>query len=232
MPSSQNKPENDNKISHYVLKDLLVEQAVSGIYLAHDEKTDKSVFLLTLQPDAVRSGDLADRFRRRAETLAQLEHEAILPLLDYGMDGKRPYAVMAHFPGQFLAEQLKSAAPPEPGNKAKVITSLNLVKRLAEGLAVSHPTGIIHHDLRPENLYLDEAGQPYLLDLVIPPTPPLATQLDNAPPTELDYQSPEQLAGKALSGRSNIYSLGILMYRLLAGQLPPLPVSEWDIFEP
>jgi serine/threonine protein kinase len=109
MPTSQNKAETDNKISHYRLNELLVDQAVSGVYLAQDEKTKNTIFLVTLQPDAARSSDLADRFRRRAETLAQLEHDVIPPLLDYGLDGKRPYAVMAHLPGQFLAQRLENS---------------------------------------------------------------------------------------------------------------------------
>ena len=230
MPSTQNKTEND-KISHYNLNELLLEQAGSSIYLAQDEKTENLVFLVTLQPDAIRSGDLADRFRRRAETLAQLEHDVIPPLLDFGIDGKRPYAVMAHIPGQFLAGHLENSAKPDPQEKAKIIESLQLVKQLAGGLAVSHPAGLIHHDLRPENIYLDNAGQPHLLDLVVPSTSPAVSQLEAEPETKLDYQSPEQLAGKALSGRSNVYSLGILLYCLLAGQQPALPVSDWDIFE-
>lgn len=231
MPATQNKTDDDNKIGHYKLTNLLVEQAVSGIYLAQDEKTESQVFLVTLQPAAVRAGDLADRFRRRAETLAQLKHDIIPPLLDFGVDGKRPYAVMAQFPGQFLAEALEKSPKPDPQDKAKIVESLTLVKQLAAGLAISHPAGLIHHDLRPENIYLDASGQPYLLDLVVPATSPTTPQLEAAPATKLDYQSPEQLAGKALSGRSNVYSLGILLYRLLAGKQPALPVSEWDIFE-
>ena len=70
-----------------------------------------------------------------------------------------------------------------------------------------------------------------MLDLVVPPTPSAASQNSSEPPAELDYQSPEQLSGKTLSGRSNIFSLGVLLYRLLAGRKPALPVSEWDIFE-
>jgi serine/threonine protein kinase len=70
-----------------------------------------------------------------------------------------------------------------------------------------------------------------LLDLVVPPTPPPPASAATEGPSQLDYRSPEQLAGKTLSGRSNVFSLGVLLYRLLAGQLPPLPVSEWDIFE-
>jgi serine/threonine protein kinase len=227
----QSKKENDNTISHYLLTDLLVAQAFSAIYLAQDKKTGKSVFLITLQPDAARSSDLAERFQRRAETLAQLEHAIIPPLLDHGVEGKRPYAVMAHIPGQFLSTYLEDTIQPALNDKTKVIESLELVKRIATGLAITHPNGLIHHDLCPENIYLDESGQPYLLDLVVPPTPPAAVQIEESPLTELDYQSQEQLAGKALSGRSNIFSLGILLYRLLAGHKPALPVSEWDIFE-
>lgn len=230
MASTHNKQESDNQISHYTLNDLLIEQQVSAVYLAQDGKNGDAVFLLTLQPEAAKSNDLSERFLRRAETLSQLQHESILPLLDYGQDGKRPYAIMPYCSGQFLAAKLADSPNP-PEGKTEVITNLNLVKQLAGGLSVTHPNGLIHHDLRPENIYIDDAGQPYFLDLAVPPTPPVATHVEEAPPSELDFQSPEQQAGKALSGRSNVFSLGVLLYRLLAGQNPALPTSEWDIFE-
>ena len=231
MPSKQKNKDKNNKINRYILDEQLLKQGVSTIYLARDEKDDSSVFLVTLQPEAAKSSDLADRFLRRAETLAQLEHDAILPLLDFGMDGKRPYAVMPHSPGQFLAAQLESAEKPEPDDKAAVIDSLNIVKHISQILSVTHPTGLIHHDLRPENIYINESGQPLLLDLVVPSVPKSVSQQSGIPPAELDFESPEQLAGKPLSGRSNIFSLGVLLYRLLAGHKPALPVSEFNIFE-
>ncbi|WP_420631214.1 protein kinase domain-containing protein [Candidatus Leptofilum sp.] len=233
MASTRNKKANDNQINHYVLDELLVEQAASAIYMAKDTKTDESVFLVTLQPEAAKSTDLSERFQRRAETLSQLEDATLLPLQDFGVDGKRPYAAMPYRSGQFLSEKLENTPPlpQESPDKTEIIAALELVKKVATGLSIAHPTGLIHHDLRPENIYLDDSGNPYLLDLAVPPVPPIVSQLDEAQPTELDYQSPEQKAGKALSGRSNVFSLGILVYRLLAGHQPALPLSEWDIFE-
>jgi serine/threonine protein kinase len=233
MASTRSNKANENKISHYVLEELLVEQATSAIYLAQDSKSNETVLLVTLQPDAAKSSDLAERFQRRAETLAQLTHETFLPLTDFGMDGKRPYAVMPHRAGQFLSEKLEASPPhkEDDTDKSKIIASLQLVKQIASGLSLAHPSGLIHHDLCPDNIFLDEAGQPYLLDLVVPPTPPTISQVEQPQPVELDYQSPEQQAGKSLSGRSNIFSLGILLYHLLTGQKPALPVSEWDIFD-
>ncbi|WP_420644123.1 serine/threonine protein kinase [Candidatus Leptofilum sp.] len=233
MASSRNKKANDNHISHYVLDELLVEQAASAIYLAKNTKTDDAVFLVTLQPEAARATDLSERFQRRAETISQLAHDTLLPLQDFGVDGKRPFAVMPYHTGQFLSEKLDDTPPPPENttDKAEIVAALELVKKLALGLSVAHPTGLIHHDLRPENIFVDDAGNPYLLDLVVPPVPPVVSQLDEEQSRELDYQSPEQKAGKALSGRSNVFSLGILIYRLLAGRQPALPVSEWDIFE-
>lgn len=230
MPPVQNKKSDLNQISHYSLQEQLVEQAVSAIYRAKDEKTGSTVFLVTLRPEAV-TGDLPDRFLRRAETAAQLEHKNILPLLEYGTAEKRPFATFPYQPGEFLANHPDFQAEPTPDNKSQVIKAIELVAQLAAALAVAHPTGLIHHNLRPENIYLNEVGQPFLLDLVVPPTPPAAMPANGEPPRELDYTSPEQLAGKTLSGRSNVFSLGVLLYRLLAGKLPPLPVSEWDIFE-
>lgn len=230
MPPARNKKGESNKISRYLLDEQLSEQPISVIFRATDEKTGEPVFLVTLRPEAATS-DLADRFLRRSETAAQLKHDNILPVLDYGTDEKRPYAVLPYRPGQFLVNDPAFLAGAAAADKSQVLKALELVKQLAAALSSAHPTGLIHHDLRPENIYLDSAGKPFLLDLVIPPTPAAPTAAAAAHPRELDYQSPEQQAGKTLSGRSNVFSLGILLYRLLAGKLPPLPVSEWDIFE-
>ena len=152
MPTTRNDKET-NKIGHYVVDELLVEQSVSAIYLAHHENEDSPVFLVTLQPDAAKTGDLADRFQRRAETLAQLEGEALLPLLDHGAFRKRPYATMAYIPGQFLSEQLETVETENPLSndkaKDKDIESLKLVKQIANVLLATHSTGLFHHDLRP-----------------------------------------------------------------------------------
>ena len=230
MPPVKNKKSDLNQISHYSLQEVLVEQPFTVIYRATDEKTGKTVFLVTLRPEAV-TGDLPDRFLRRAETAAQLAHENILPISDHGTAEKRPYAVFPYHEGQFLADHPLLTATPDPANHDHVLRAIELVKQLAAGLAAAHPTGLFHHDLRPENIFVDATGQPLLLDLVVPPTPPPPAPAATEGPSQLDYRSPEQLAGKTLSGRSNVFSLGILLYRLLAGQLPPLPVSEWDIFE-
>jgi serine/threonine protein kinase len=230
MPPVKNKKSDLNQISHYSLQAQLVDQAISTIYQATDENTGKPVFLVTLRPEAV-TGDLPDRFLRRAETAAQLTHETILPVIEHGMVEKRPYAILPFQVGHFLAEHPLFAAAPDPADRNHVLRAIELVKQLAAGLAAAHPTGLFHHDLRPENIFIDANGKPLLLDLVVPPTPPPPAVAAAEGPSQLDYRSPEQLAGKTLSGRSNIFSLGVLLYRLLAGQLPPLPVSEWDIFE-
>ncbi|MCB8981159.1 MAG: protein kinase [Ardenticatenaceae bacterium] len=213
-----------------MLDEQLVEQPVSAIYRATDEKTGNTVFLVSIESDAATS-ELADRFLRRAKTAAQLEHENILPILDYGKDEYRPYATFSYREGDFLVDVPYFQTAPNLADKDQVIKVIDLVKQLAAALATAHPTGLIHHDLRPENIFVDKTGKPFFLDLVVPPTPPPTPAEANDGQQQLDYQSPEQLAGKSLSGKSNIYSLGILLYRLLAGQLPPLPLSEWDIFE-
>ncbi|MCA9917473.1 MAG: protein kinase [Anaerolineales bacterium] len=232
MASANNQTTNDNQISRYAIEKLFAENATSAIYLAKDTQTGDSVFLVTLPFEIAKSSEAIERFLRRAETVAQLKHDTLLPISDYGLDGKRPFAIMPYRPGRFLSAKLAAKTEPAANNKATVIANLALVKQIAEGLVLAHPAGLFHHDLRPNNIYLDESGKPILLDLVIPPQPLIvSTHTQKTQPTELDYQSPEQIAGKALSGRSNIFSLGVLLYRLLAGHKPALPTSEWDIFE-
>ena len=130
MPPVKNKKSDLNQISHYSLQEQLVEQAVSAIYRATDEKTGSTVFLVTLRSEAV-TGDLPDRFLRRAETAAQLEHDNILPVLDYGAVEKRPYATFPYHEGRFLANHPDFLATPDPDDKSQVVKAIDLVQQLA-----------------------------------------------------------------------------------------------------
>ncbi len=212
-------------IVNYTLEKRLCERPSSALYLARHNLSDNPVFIELLYTHTENDPDAYGRFQRRMETVALLHHSGIAPILEVGKTpDNMAYAVIAYTNATTLAQKLKTGQfHPSP------VQALQMVSQLAEILATAHPAGIIHHDLRPENIYVEENGHIQLLDLGVPihPTP--------APPekikamTALDYASPEQLEGKPLSARSNIYSLGVILYELLAGQPPPLPRSEWDV---
>ena len=112
-----------------------------------------------------------------------------------------------------------------------VIEALELTKQIAHALGVAHTAGLIHHDLRPENINLREDGTPVLIDLGLPVVlDPAAPGVNGSESEMLDYASPEELEGKPLTRRSNIYSLGVILYELLSGHRPKLPVLPFDIF--
>jgi eukaryotic-like serine/threonine-protein kinase len=237
----------NHKIGQYRLTERLQKRPLTSLYLGQDTKADQPVFVEIMNQSAAEDENLADRFQRRLETVRQLDHPHIAPILQIGRTsptattGKNSkakvplppyvYAVIEYLPGPTLAAQIESwretdSWPDEPA-------LLSLIHGLASALTVAHPVGIFHHDLRPENLIMGENGRLTFIDLGVPVAshPPIEPPDPNKPPKHLDYASPEQLDGKPLSGPSNVYSLGVILYELLASHPPQIPLSEWDIFE-
>lgn len=214
-------------IDNYQIDKLLARRKSSALYLAHDD-ADSSVFLEVL---AVTSGDNAEldgRFRQRMRALAQIKHPHIAAVHNVGHTAdNHSYAAIRYVEGVSLAQKL--AEWRESGRPLTVQEALTLVRHLADALTAVHPAGIIHHDLRPENIILRHDNAPFFIDLGVPP---IAESVESTTRVKLlDYASPEQRQGKTLNNRSNIYSLGIILYELLAGQRPEIPISSWDIFE-
>lgn len=221
----------EQNIGSYRVEKLLISRKVSNLYLASDVKLDQRVLLEVLTRTAEEEPDLAARFERRMDSVSQLKHPNIAAVSEVGVteDGY-PYAVMEYIPGATLEDQL---AEWQRSNSGLAVTeALTWIRQLADALSVAHPAGLIHHDLRPKNILLREDKTPVLVDLGVPiAMEPRDGVLSNSHPDTLDYASPEELEGKAISRRSNIYSLGIILYELLTGHRPKLPTSSWDIFE-
>ncbi len=218
------------QIGNYEVESHIAARKASDLFLARDVKLERLVFLEVLRTTADEDENLAARFRRRMETVSQLKDPSIAIVSDLDItDDGFPYAVIDHFPGTTLADKLADLRREQ--RTLPVIEALELTKQIAHALGVAHTAGLIHHDLRPENINLREDGAPVLIDLGLP------VVLDPAPPgvngsesEMLDYASPEELEGKALTRRSNIYSLGVILYELLSGHRPKLPVLPFDIF--
>lgn len=203
----------------------------NGVYLAQDLKEGRPFFLAVAETSAKEDPGLAWLFERRMEAVAQLKHPYIATVEDLGAtpDGQ-PYAAIAYHEGKTLAQHLEELD--QRRVRMSPFEALNLVGQIADALSVAHPAGIIHHDLRPENILVDENNAPILIDLGIPIGTGAPKTADEILRTGiLDYASPEQLEGESLSVQSNIYSLGILLYKLLTGHRPQIPKSSWDIFE-
>ena len=231
-------------IGPYRLEACRQQRPLTSLYLAHDTQQDKPVFIEVMNQPAAADEAAASRFQRRLETVRQIEHPFVAPILESGQtrptppashadDSPQPvvYAVIEHVAGPTLATQLDEWH--ENDSWPDIPTRLGLIQELAAAFTAVHPVGIFHHDLRPAHLIMGENGRLILIDLGVPPVPepPVPPPDPHQPPAQLDYASPEQQAGKPLSAASNIYSLGVILYELLATHRPYLPRSEWDIFE-
>ncbi len=218
------------QIGNYEIESHIAARKASDLFLARDVKLERLVFLEVLRTTAEEDENLAARFRRRMETVSQLKEPSIAVVSDLDItDDGFPYAVIDYFPGTTLADrlaELNRTQGPMP-----VIEALELARQLAQALGVAHAAGLIHHDLRPENIMLREDGAPVLIDLGLPIVLDPAGPGVNGPENEmLDYASPEELEGKGITRRSNIYSFGVILYELLSGHRPKLPVLPFDIF--
>jgi len=218
------------QIGNYEIEAHIAARNASDLFLARDVKLERPVFLEVLRVTAEEDEDLAARFRSRMETVSQLKDPRIAVVSDLDItDDGFPYAVIDYFPGTTLADRL--AAMRRDGQALPVIEALELTREIAQGLGAAHAAGLIHHDLRPENIMLREDGMPVLIDLGVPIVlEPAAPAANGVAGEMLDYAAPEDLEGKALTRRSNIYSLGVILYELLAGHRPNLPNLPFDIF--
>ncbi len=204
------------RIGRYKVKSVLGQGGMATVYHAYDPNFERDVAIkvltVTLQSDA----QFRARFDREAKTIAQLEHPAIVPVYDFGEQDGQPYIVMRYMSGGTLADRLKNGA-------LTLEETSQIIARLAPALDAAHARGIVHRDIKPGNILFDKYDNAFLSDFGIAR---LAQQesltLANANLLGTPaYMSPEQVQGDAeIDGRSDVYSLGVVLYQMLTGQQP------------
>jgi serine/threonine-protein kinase len=190
------------------------------VYLGEQVSLGRKVAIKVLHQDLHAQAGMAERFKREARLLSAVEHPAVVHIVDFGESGDHACLVMEFVEGQSLYDVL-IPGPMAPGR------ALPLLQQLAEGLAAIHDKGIIHRDLKPENVFISPGArgeQARLLDfgiarLVEPDAASSVSQIGVVLGTP-EYLSPEQAVGAKVDTRSDLYSFGVLMYRVLAGRLP------------
>jgi serine/threonine-protein kinase len=196
------------------------------VYLAHDLKHDRPVAVKVLRPDLAASIG-AERFLREIRIAAGLSHPRILPLYDSGAAGEHLYYVMPFIEGESL-RQLLDREPQLP-----IADAVNLMRQVASALAYAHSRGIVHRDIKPDNILL-HGNEAVVADFGIARAIAAAedehiTQTGVTVGTPA-YMSPEQWgAGATVDGRSDVYSLGCVLYEVLAGHPPFLGTTVQEI---
>jgi eukaryotic-like serine/threonine-protein kinase len=199
----------------YRLVELLGQGGMATIFRATDSQLGRDVAVKVLRPEYGRDPDFVTRFRMEAQAVASLSSPNIVGVHDFGMDPAGPFIVMDYVDGEDLATLLRRTGP-LPGAR-----SARIAAEVARGLAAAHARGIVHRDIKPGNILLAQDGRVQVTDFGIARA--IAEAQMTLPGTTLgsvQYMSPEQARGETATERSDIYSLGVVLFEMLAGRRP------------
>ncbi len=204
-------------IGRYQIKKEIARGGMAVVYLAYDPRVGRDIAIKLLPRNMQNQPYARERFEREARVIASLEHPAIVPVYDFGEEDGQPYIVMRYMPGGSLADALIYG-------RLNLLDASHVVLRVASALDEAHAHNIIHRDLKPGNILLDNHGEVFLSDFGVfkayagdEASANLTQSLVMGTPA---YMSPEQALGKPLTPRSDIYSLGAVLYEMLSG-VPP-----------
>ena len=205
--------------NRYEIGQMIGTGGMADVYIGEDQRLSRKVAVKVLRSDLARDPSFLARFRKEALAAAGLNHPGIVAVYDSGEEGANSYIVMELVNGHTLREELANPA------QLSVERSLEIIEGVLDALSYSHQNGIIHRDIKPGNIMLTEFGDVKVMDFGI------ARAMDDIGATmtstwnvvgTAQYLSPEQATGEASDLRSDIYSVGCLLYELVTGQ-PPSP---------
>lgn len=208
------------RLDRYRILRVIDRGGMATVYEAHDEQLQRTVALKVMKPELAAVPHAKERFFREARTAAGLEHEHIVPIYHVGEDRRLPFLVMPLLKGQTLARVLD----------ARIDLSLETIvaigQQIADGLGAAHQHGLIHRDIKPANIFLvgglESTPQVVILDfgLALPTLEDTDLTQSGLVLGTPAYMAPEQARGEAVDARSDLFSLGVVLYRLLTKQLP------------
>ena len=201
-------------IGRYEIVEELGKGEMASVYLARDPFIKREVAIKVLAYELTQDPLFLNFFYQEAEAIASLEHPTIVPIYDFGLHGVQPYIVMRHMPNGSLKTRLKRRGL----NRQELC---DLMGRLAEGLDEAHGLGIVHRDVKPANVLFNQSYDAFLTDFGLAKftsrkTGMTGTLLVGTP----EYMSPEQAQRLQVDGRSDVYSLGVILYLILTGRHP------------
>ena len=200
----------------YELQDLLGVGGMASVFRAHDRVLERTVALKVLAERYSNDPEYVERFRREAQAIARLSHPNIVTIIDRGETDGCQYIVFEHVRGPNLKEVLREQ------RRLPIRRALEVAHQAARGLAFAHEHGVVHRDVKPQNILLDEDGDAKVTDFGIARSAALDDGLTQSGVVlgTSDYIAPEQATGARVDARSDQYSLGVLLFELLTGETP------------
>jgi serine/threonine-protein kinase len=202
------------RIGRYELIRELGRGGMATVFRAHDPRFGRDVAIKVLPQELMHNPNFIARFEREAQTIAALDHPAIVPVYDFGEQDGQPYLVMRLMTGGSLKGRIRAT----PFSLQQTIP---ILQRVGAALEHAHQQGVVHRDLKPDNILFDQYSDAYLADFGIAHLSRSTLTITGGRIGTPTYMSPEQLKGEGvLDGRSDIYSLGIVLFEMLTGTPP------------
>jgi serine/threonine-protein kinase len=219
------------KIGRYEIKTEMGRGGMATVYHAYDPSFDRDVAIKVLPREFLHDPQFHDRFQREIKTIALLEHPAIVPVYDVGEEDGMPFFVMRYMSGGSLSDWIERG-------RFSLEDTARIIERIAQALSYAHKKGVIHRDLKPDNILFDGNGDPFVSDFGVSKFSEAATNLTGSGIIGTPaYMSPEQAQGESIDHRTDVYGLGVIIYQMLSGKQPyhadtPMGVVVKHITEP
>jgi serine/threonine-protein kinase len=213
------------QIGQYQVEQHIGQGSVADVYLALDVGLNRYVALKVMQADVSFEADLTARFHREAQAVARLNHQNIVQIYTAGVTpAHQPYLAMQHIEGGTLQQKLLHLS--SQSLQMTTTVALDMAKQVARALEAAHTAGIVHGDLKPSNILMRNDATVVVSDLGVPAVQEASTRVMDAKQLEdkilaaTSYMSPEQRARRKVDGRSDFYSLGLVLYEVIVGKQP------------
>lgn len=201
--------------NRFEILQLLGEGGMGAVYKAHDRELERDVALKLIRPELARNPEILQRFKQELILARQVTHRNVIRIFDLGQAEGHKYITMEYLAGRDLRAVLREKGKLPPEEAAKIVL------QICHALEAAHAEGVIHRDLKPQNIMLDASGRAYVMDFGIARSAhlPGMTQTGALVGTP-EYMSPEQAKGEKLGEQSDLFSLGVILYELVIGHSP------------